>query len=100
MPAQTAIKAATVNAAKALGMEGKLGIIKEGARADLIFIDLKLPNMFPANNILSSLCYSANGSEVDSVMIDGRFVMKDRVLTTIDLEKVFADSSKWSRFLK
>ena len=100
MPAQTAIKAATINAAKALGMEGKLGIIKEGARADLIFLDLKLPNMFPANNILSSLCYSANGSEVDSVMIDGRFVMKDRVLTTIDLEKVFADSSRWSRFLK
>ena len=61
LPAETAVRAATVNAAKALHMEERLGVIREGACADLIFLDLREPSLFPGNNILSSLCYSANG---------------------------------------
>ena len=79
---------ATQNAAKALGMESKLGDICVGACADLIFIDLNATSLFPNNNIISSLCYSANGSEVDSVMINGRFVMRNRELLTLDEEKI------------
>ena len=79
----------TVNAAKALGQEDRLGVIKEGAEADLIFLDLKSPNMYPLNDVVSSLVYSSNGSEVCDVMIQGRFVMKNRSLTTIDLERVY-----------
>ena len=86
---QEVLAAVTVNAAKALKMEGKLGIIKEGALADLIFIDLLSPSLFPQNNIVSSLCYSASGSEVSDVMINGKFVMKDRKLLTIDLTEAF-----------
>lgn len=88
------VNAATVNAAKALHMEGKLGVIKEGAIADLTFVDLLAPSMFPNNNVVSSLCYSANGSEVCSVMINGEFVYKDNVLLTIDSEKVYYEVSK------
>ena len=44
--------------------------------------------MFPANNIMSSLCYSANGSEVKSVMIGGKFAMKNREYVSIDAERV------------
>ncbi len=88
MPAQSVIAAATVNGAKALGMKDELGEIKEGAQADLIFIDLKSPSLFPNNNIISSLCYSANGSEVESVMVEGKFVMKNREFLTIDYERV------------
>ena len=88
MPAQHVLAYATVNGAKGLGMERQLGEIREGAKADLIFLDLTEPSLFPNNNIVSSLCYSANGSEVCSVMADGRFVMKDRELLTIDLERV------------
>ena len=83
------LRMATTNSAKALGMQGKAGTLKAGAFADLIFVDLKSTSLFPNNNIVSSLCYSANGSEVSSVMINGKFVMKDRELTTIDLEKVY-----------
>ena len=97
LSAQQVLEAVTVNAAKALGMEDRLGILKEGAEADLIFIDLMRPNMFPDNDIVSSLVYSANGSEVSDVMIGGRFVMEDRILTTIDLEKVYYDSRSWER---
>ena len=65
-----------------------LGIIAPGAKADLIFLDLKSPSLFPNNNILSYLCYSANGSEVESVMIGGEFVMRNRELLTIDYDRV------------
>ena len=89
MSADKVIKAATENAAAALGMSGKLGVIREGALADLIFIDLNEPSLFPDNNIPTSLCYSANGTEVSSVMINGRFVMKDRQMLTIDVKNVY-----------
>lgn len=94
MPSEYVVNMATVNAAKALHRENELGVIKEGAIADIIFVDLKTPSMFPANNIVSSLCYSANGSEVNSVMIDGEFVMKDRILLTIDEERVYSEVGK------
>ena len=85
-PAQAVVKMATANAGAFLGQD--IGVIREGAKADLIFLDLSAPSMFPNNNILSSLCYSANGSEVESVMIDGRFVMRKNELLTIDSERV------------
>ena len=88
MPAELVVRAATVHAAKALGQENQLGVLREGAAADLIFLDLDAPSMFPNNNILSSLCYSAGGSEIVSVMINGKFVMENRQLLTIDMEKV------------
>ncbi len=99
-PAQFVIKAATENGAKALGMEHKIGVIKEGAYADLIFIDLHAVSLFPNNNVLSSLCYSANGSEVDSVMIGGKFVMRNREMLTIDTERVYYEVNRLAgRFL-
>ncbi|MBE6689461.1 MAG: amidohydrolase [Ruminococcaceae bacterium] len=93
-PAEFVINCATRNGARALGMENMLGVIKEGACADLIFLDLNSPSLFPNNNILSSLCYSANGSEVESVMIDGKFVMKNREFVTVDKEYVIHELHK------
>lgn len=92
--AQFVLDTATRNAAKALGMDGKLGVIAPGAKADIIFLDLKSPSLFPANNIISSLCYSANGSEVESVMIGGKFVMKNREFVNIDSERVYFELQK------
>lgn len=94
LPSSDVLHFATDNAAKALGMSGQLGVIKENAKADLIFIDLASPSLFPNNSIITSLCYSANGSEVSSVMIDGTFVMKDRKLLTIDEERVYKEVEK------
>ena len=88
LPADQVVRMVTENPAAAVGMSGKIGTICDGAAADLIFIDLNEPSMFPTNNIVSSLCYSANGSEVDSVMIDGKFVMRKREFVTIDAERV------------
>ncbi len=89
LPAADALRCATLNPARALCSDGRLGVIKKGAAADLIFVDLNSPSLFPNNDIVSSLCYSANGSEVDSVMINGSFVMKNRILTSVDSERVY-----------
>lgn len=94
MNAVDVIDAATVNGAKALGLRDKLGVITDGAKADIIFLDLKSPSLFPNNNIVSSLCYSANGSEVTDVMVDGELVMKNRELLTIDYERVCYEVNK------
>jgi len=93
-PARFVLQAATQNAAKALQMAHQLGTIEDGAAADLIFLDLNAVSLFPNNNIVSSLCYSANGSEVESVMINGSFVMRDRRLLTIDLDRVRREIKK------
>ncbi len=83
------LKCATVNSAKALGLDKSIGIISEGAFADLIFLDLSSVSFFPNNNMVSALCYSANGSEVKSVMVNGNFVMKNGFLTTLDSERIY-----------
>ncbi len=87
--ASDVLKMATVNGAKAIGREGELGVVREGALADLILINLSEPQFIPANSILSGLVYSSNGSEVDTVLVDGKVLMKDRRLTTIDEDEVY-----------
>ena len=90
--ATEALDMATVNGAKALGL-GKVGAVKEGYKADLAILDLNTPSMVPRNNMLSSLTYSANGSEVDTTIVDGEILMEGRELTTIDLEKVLYEAN-------
>ena len=81
------LRMATENGARALGWE-KLGRIEPGWLADLAVLDLSRVNLRPHNDVLSSLAYAANGSEVESVMVEGKFLMKDREFTTIDRERV------------
>ena len=99
-PAQFALQAATVNGAKALGMEGKLGVIAPGAYADLAFLDLNAPSLFPHNDIVSSLVYSANGSEVTDVMVDGEFVYRNRSYTKFDAERVLHEVGRIAKTYK
>lgn len=88
LSAQIALAAVTVNAAKALGREHELGQVAEGFLADLIILDLNAPELLPHNDIVSSLVYSAYGTEVETVMVNGRIVMEDRIFKTIDEERV------------
>ncbi len=88
------LKMATVNGAKAIGREGELGVIKEGAIADLILINLNEPQFIPANNIISGLVYSSKGSEVDTVIVDGKILMENKKLTTIDENRVYDEIRK------
>ena len=94
LSSQQVLGMALRNSAKALGAEDRLGVIKEGACADLVFINLNSVSLFPNNNIVSSLVYSANGSEVESVMINGKFVMYKKEFLTIDTERVMYEAGK------
>ena len=92
--AEEIIKAATEGGAKAIGMEGKLGVIAEGALADIIIIDMYGPEFYPTNDILSSLVYSATGAEVDTVFINGRCVMDEKQILPVNVSKVLMESQR------
>ena len=87
VPAIEILKMATVNGAEALGFE-RLGLIKEDYLADLTIFDLNSNSFTPRNNLISALVYSANSSDVESVICDGKFIMRDRKILNVDEEKV------------
>jgi len=84
---------ATKGGAAAMGRKD-LGEIKPGNIADLAILDLKCPNMQPVNNPISSLAYSAYGTEVETVMVGGKILMENREFLTIDADKVYHEVSK------
>ena len=88
------LEMATLNGAKAIGREGELGEIREGALADLILLRLDEPQFYPRNNLVAALVYSAKGSETDTVLVDGKVLMEHGKLTTIDEQQVYAEIEK------
>lgn len=88
--AAQSFRIATINGAKALGLEKEIGSIEVGKKADLAILNLNTPSMTPRNNLLAALSYSANGSEVETVIIDGKITMENKKLLTIDEELVYA----------
>ncbi len=84
--AHEALRMATRNGAQALGLP--CGSIEVGKKADLALLDLDAPSLTPLNDAVAALSYSANGSEVATVIIDGVVVMRDRALLAIDEERV------------
>lgn len=87
--AKEGFRIATINGAKALGLEDKIGSIEVGKKADLAILNLKTPSLTPRNNLIAGLSYSANGSEVETVIIDGKITMEDRKILTMDEELVY-----------
>nr|WP_255688457.1 amidohydrolase [Tepidanaerobacter sp. GT38] len=99
VPAETVIKMATINGAKALGIEDELGSLEVGKKADIILIDLRKPHLVPLNNPLSAICYSAQSSDVHTVIVDGKILMENYELKTIDIEKAMHDAEDAARKL-
>ena len=87
--AKEGFRIATINGAKALGLEKEIGSIEAGKKADLAILDLNTPSLTPRNNLIAGLSYSANGSEVDTVIINGQITMEGRKLLTIDEKLVY-----------
>lgn len=85
---------ATKNAARGLGLSDITGTIEAGKKADLTILNLNHPQLRPKRNLVSALAYSANGSEVETVIINGRIVMEDRKILTIDEELVYHQIEK------
>ncbi len=92
MNAEIVLEMATINGAKALGFQKEIGSIEVGKKADLILVDLKRPHLVPAFNPVSNLVYAAEGTDVDTAIIDGEIVMQNRIVQTLDEEKVLQNA--------
>jgi 5-methylthioadenosine/S-adenosylhomocysteine deaminase len=94
--AREGLTIATKNGGLAIGRPD-IGEIKEGNMADLVILNLDRPNMQPINNPVSAIAYSANGSEVETVMVGGKLLMENREFKTIDAEEVYYEVKKISK---
>ncbi|MEK6708988.1 MAG: amidohydrolase [Nitrospinota bacterium] len=83
---------ATCGSARVLGMEGAIGRIAAGYKADIAFLDLRNVNFVPLNDVANQIVNCEDGSAVDSVMIGGRMVLENRRFVTLDYEKLRRDA--------
>lgn len=88
MPARTVLAMATRGGAEAIGLGKITGDIVAGKRADLIQVDISSPHMTPLYNVFSQLVYAAAGSDVVTTIVDGKILMLNRQLLTLDAEKI------------
>ncbi|MGQ0652178.1 MAG: amidohydrolase family protein [Betaproteobacteria bacterium] len=79
---------ATIEGARALGLEDEIGSLELGKRADLITIDLAQPHLTPAADVEAALVYSAKGSDVRDVVVDGRLLMRERVFVKLNEKEI------------
>lgn len=89
LPAYEVLKMATVNGARAMGHEGELGVIREGALADLIVVDLEKPHLQPIHDLVADLVYCGKASDVETVVVDGRVVVENRQIKGLDLKALY-----------
>jgi 5-methylthioadenosine/S-adenosylhomocysteine deaminase len=94
IPAKQALRIATIGGAIALGLEKQIGSLEAGKQADVAVINLRSLHSSPYQDPVSALVYSAQTSDVQSVVIDGQVVMKDRELLTMDERAVIEDASR------
>lgn len=97
LPAADALALATINGARAMGLENSLGSLEIGKQADLIAVDLSGPETQPVYNPLSQLVYACNGSQVSHSWIAGQAVMSRRKLRDIDLADLSGRVGEWQR---
>lgn len=88
LPAGKVLEMATVDAAKALGMENEIGSLEAGKKADVILVDWFKPHLVPMNMPVYRLVYFAQGEDVSTVLVDGRILMRDRRVLTVNEEDV------------
>lgn len=104
MPAWKALRMATIEGAKAIGLDDITGSLEPGKAADFIAIDLNNPSMlpvytYPMRNIVPNLVYSARGHEVTHSVVNGRVIMCDRKLTLVNEETILEDIYKYPEII-
>ena len=88
LDAPTVLRMATVSGAKVLGLGSLVGSLEVGKKADIILLDARKPHLIPLYNPYSHLVYSARGNDVTHSMINGRLVLENRRLLSLDLAEV------------
>jgi 5-methylthioadenosine/S-adenosylhomocysteine deaminase len=91
------LKMATIEAAKACGLQSQTGSLEAGKKADVILVDLGSVHLRPLNDVISTLVYCANGKDVDTVIVDGKFVVQEGEIKTLDEKTVIREAEKMLR---
>lgn len=97
LPASQALRMATINGAKAMGLETDIGTLEPGKFADMIAVKLDTMNAIPIYNPLSQLVYSTKSSQVSHVWVAGKLLVDSGQLTTIDVEALRANVQTWQQ---
>jgi 5-methylthioadenosine/S-adenosylhomocysteine deaminase len=95
--AKAVVEMATIDGARALHMEKEIGSLETGKKADLILIGLDTPNAVPMYDIYAQLAYALKGSDVETVVIGGRVVMRDRKLLTVDEQAALQKAREYNK---
>ncbi|PYQ24917.1 MAG: amidohydrolase [Acidobacteria bacterium] len=93
-PAAAVLEMATLGGARALGMEDRIGSLEPGKRADLVVVGLDEPRLHPLYDPVSHLVYAAKGADVRDVVVEGRVIMRDRRVITLDEKAVLAEADR------
>ncbi|UCC27999.1 MAG: amidohydrolase [Candidatus Bathyarchaeota archaeon] len=88
LPAEKVLRMATIEGAKALGIESTVGSLEVDKKADLILVDFEKPHLTPTHDFYANLVYSAHGSDVDTVIVDGEILMENRKVKSLDEPQV------------
>ncbi len=99
LPAYQAIEMATVHGAKALGLGNETGRLQAGLKADLIIISLDQPHMTPVHDAAANIVYSAQASDVETVIINGNIIMENKKIMTFDEKQVLLKAEKAAKRL-
>ena len=98
--AKAVVEMATIDGARALHMEKEIGSLEAGKKADLVLISLNEPNAVPMYDVYAQIAYSLKGSDVETVVIGGRVVMRERKLLTIDEPRVLEKAREYGASVK
>src|SRR5579862_9626228 len=98
--AKSVVEMATIDGARAIHMEKEIGSLEAGKKADLILIGLDEPNAVPMYDVYAQIAYSLKGSDVETVVIGGRVVMRERKLLTVDEPAVLEKAREYGKSVK
>ena len=94
--AKTALEMATIRGARALGMEDRIGSLAAGKRADVILVDVSGARQTPMYDPVSHLVYVARGGDVRTTIVNGRVLMRDRKMSTLNEADIIRDARAWA----
>jgi 5-methylthioadenosine/S-adenosylhomocysteine deaminase len=100
VPAQVALQMATIEGARALGMERQIGSLEPGKRADLIAVSMSAARQTPMYDPVSHLVYVTRGDDVRTTIVNGRVLMRDRRVLTLNEPAVLAEARQWAEKVK
>lgn len=94
VPAETVLEMATINGAKALGLDDSIGSLEVGKKADFVGIDMRKVHLQPYFNPVSAIVYSATGGDVKLVAVNGKIVVENGLLKTMDEDEVWKEGKR------